>query len=135
MRVGFLIGLGIVTVLVGWQGVSTIAEHLSAAGWSILLVALFIPPDLLLRTASFQLLFAPGRVPRFADTALAMWIGSSVNFLLPVASVGGEFVKARILTLRKVSGVDAAASVVLDKTLLHGFFFIPNSCPKMCNWV
>ena len=117
MRVGFLIGLGIVTVLVGWQGVATIAEHLSAAGWSILLVALFIPPDLLLRTASFQLLFAPGRVPRFADTALAMWIGSSVNFLLPVATVGGEFVKARILTLRKVSGVDAAASVVLDKTV------------------
>ena len=101
----------------GWQGVAIIAEHLSAAGWSILLVALFIPPDLLLRTASFQLLFAPGRVPRFADTALAMWIGSSVNFLLPVATVGGEFVKARILTLRKVSGVDAAASVVLDKTV------------------
>jgi putative membrane protein len=117
MRVGFLLGLGIVILLVGWQGVATIADRLADAGWGILLVALFIPPDLILRAASFQLLFAPGRTPRFADTTLAMWIGSSVNFLLPVATVGGEFVKARILTLRNVRGVDAAASVVLDKTV------------------
>lgn len=117
MRVGFLIGLAIVIVLVGWQGVTTIAERLADAGWAILLVALFIPPDLLLRSASFQFLFAPGRAPRFAVTTLAMWIGSSVNFLLPVATVGGEFVKARILSLHGVRGVDAAASVVLDKTV------------------
>ncbi|NKB57380.1 MAG: TIGR00374 family protein [Alphaproteobacteria bacterium] len=117
MRVGLLIGLAIVILLVGWQGVTTMADRLAGAGWAILLVALFIPPDLILRAASFQLLFLRGRAPRFADTALAMWIGSSVNFLLPVATVGGEFVKARILTLRSVTGVDAAASVVLDKTV------------------
>lgn len=117
MRVGFLIGLGLVILLVAWQGFAAVGDRLADAGWAILLVALFIPPDLLLRTASWQLLFAPGRAPRFVDTALAMWIGSSVNFLLPVASVGGEFVKARILALKSVRGVDAAASVVLDKTV------------------
>jgi putative membrane protein len=117
MRVGFLIGLGIVILLVAWQGVASIADRLAAAGWGILLVALFIPPDLILRTASWRLLFAPGRTPRFADTMWAMWIGSSVNFLLPVATIGGEFVKARVLTLRSVRGVDAAASVLLDKTV------------------
>jgi putative membrane protein len=117
MRVGFLVGLGIVILLVGWQGVTTVADRLAGAGWGILLVALFIPPDLILRAAALQLLFLPGRTPRFADTTFAMWIGSSVNFLLPVATVGGEFVKARILTLRSVRGVDAAASVVLDKTV------------------
>ena len=117
MRVGFLVGVGIVVLLVGWHGAATVADRLAGGGWGILLVALFIPPDLLLRAASLQLLFLPGRAPRFADTALAMWIGSSVNFLLPVATVGGEFVKARILTLRSVPGVDAAASVVLDKTV------------------
>ncbi len=117
MRVGFLVGLGIVILLVGWQGVATIIDRLAGASWGILLVTLFIPPDLILRSASLQLLFAPGRAPRFADTAFAMWIGSSVNFLLPVATVGGEFVKARILTLRSVRGVDAVATVVLDKTV------------------
>ena len=117
MRVGFLVGLGIVILLVGWQGVTTVVDRLAGASWGILLVTLFIPPDLILRSASMQLLFAPGRAPRFADTAFAMWIGSSVNFLLPVATVGGEFVKARILTLRSVRGVDAVATVVLDKTV------------------
>lgn len=117
MRIGFLVGLALVILLIGWQGVAAVLDPLAGAGWGILLVALFIPPDLVLRTVSLQLLFAPGRTPRFAHTALAMWIGSSVNFLLPVASVGGEFVKARLLTLRGVRGVDAAASVVLDKTV------------------
>ena len=117
MRIGFLIGLAIVILLVGWQGVTTIADRLAGAGWGILLVALFIPPDLLFRSASFHLLFARDRRPRFTAATLAMWIGSSVNFLLPVATVGGEFVKARVLTLRSVPGVDAAASVVLDKTV------------------
>lgn len=117
MRVGFLVGLGIVILLVGWQGTTIVTDRLAGAGWGILLVALFIPPDLVLRAASLQLLFVPGQTPRFADTAFAMWIGSSVNFLLPVGAVGGEFVKARILTLRSVRGVDAAASVVLDKTV------------------
>ncbi len=117
MKVGFLIGLGIVILLVAWQGVAAVADRLGAAGWGILLVSLFILPDLILSTASWRLLFAPGRTPRFADVARAMWIGSSVNSLLPVATIGGEFVKARALTLRSVRGVDAAASVVLDKTV------------------
>ncbi len=117
MRVGFLVGLGIIILLVAWQGVTTVADRLAAAGWGILLVSLFIPPDLILRTVSWRLLFTPGRTPRFADTAYAMWIGSSVNYLLPVATIGGEFVKARVLTLRSVRGVDAAASLMLDKTV------------------
>jgi len=118
IKVCFLIGLGIIILLVGWQGAATIADRFADLGlWGIFLVSLFILPDLLLRTASFHLLFAPGRNPRFANSFFAMWIGSSVNFLLPVATLGGEFVKARILTLRGVRGLDAAASVVLDKTV------------------
>ncbi len=69
MKVGFLVGLGIVILLVVWQGVATVADRLAAAGWGILLVLLFILPDLILSTASWRLLFAPGRAPRFADTA------------------------------------------------------------------
>ncbi len=117
MRIGLIIGLGAVIALVVWQGVAAIFDILAGAGWGILLVALFIPPDMLLRVASFQLLFPPDRRPRLADNFFAMWIGTSVNFLLPVATVGGEFVKARILTLRSVRGVDAVASVVVDKTV------------------
>ena len=47
----------------------------------------------------------------------AIWIGRAINTLLPVASISGELVKARLLTLWGTGGVHAAASVVLDKTV------------------
>jgi putative membrane protein len=46
-----------------------------------------------------------------------MWMGRSVNALLPVASIGGEVVKARLLALNDTKAVDAGASVVVDKTV------------------
>ncbi|MEX2450679.1 MAG: lysylphosphatidylglycerol synthase domain-containing protein [Rhodospirillales bacterium] len=117
MKLGLLAGLAIVIALVLWQGVADLIDILAGAGWGILLVSLFIPPDLLLRSASLQVLFTPNRSPRYKDTVFATWIGASVNFLLPVATVGGEIVKARILVLHGTQSIDAAASVVLDKTV------------------
>jgi len=50
-------------------------------------------------------------------TLLASWMGASVNTLLPVATIGGEVVKARLLTLWSHSGIDAASTVLVDKTV------------------
>jgi putative membrane protein len=44
------------------------------------------------------------------------WIGISVNGLLPVAQVGGELVRAHLLTRAGISGPVAGASVVVDVT-------------------
>jgi hypothetical protein len=44
------------------------------------------------------------------------WIGSSVNGLLPTAQVGGEIVRADLLSRVGVAGPAAAASVVVDLT-------------------
>jgi uncharacterized membrane protein YbhN (UPF0104 family) len=72
MRVGFLIGLGIVILLVAWQGVATIAGRLAAAGWGILLVSLFIPPDLMLGIAGFVLVQWAGAFGIIARPAARM---------------------------------------------------------------
>ncbi len=45
------------------------------------------------------------------------WIRESVSTLLPVASVGGDFVGARLAQQRGVPGVQAAASMVVDITV------------------
>jgi len=45
------------------------------------------------------------------------WLGESVNTLLPVAQVGGEVVRARLLALRGMAATDAGASVVADMTI------------------
>ena len=46
-----------------------------------------------------------------------MWMGDSVNLLLPVATIGGDLVKVRQLVRYSVPSVDAVTSIVLDKTV------------------
>ena len=48
---------------------------------------------------------------------MAIWMGRSVNNLLPVATIGGEILKARIITLKGCHVTDASASVLVDKTV------------------
>jgi len=50
------------------------------------------------------------------DLLWMRWLAESVNTLLPVAQVGGEFLKARLLMLRRVPGPIAGASAVVDLT-------------------
>ncbi|MED6308797.1 MAG: lysylphosphatidylglycerol synthase domain-containing protein, partial [Pseudomonadota bacterium] len=45
------------------------------------------------------------------------WMGRAVNTLLPVASIGGEIVKARVLVLWGIDGKHSSASAVVDKTV------------------
>lgn len=114
---GLLLGLAVVTFLVAWQGFGTVAAALGALGVGVLLLPLVFLPHLLFAAASWGLLFAPGRAPAFAQCLRAMWIGLSVDTLLPAASIGGEVVKARILMQSGLPGTEAGASVVVDKTV------------------
>jgi putative membrane protein len=115
--IGLLVGLGIAVVLVAWQGADAVGVLLASTGWKLLLVAGFAIPNVLLATASWRLLFPPGHAPRFAVALAAHWIGTSVNVLLPVAGVGGEVVRARLLARWSSKKRDAIASVVVDKTI------------------
>jgi len=115
--VGLLLGLAAVTALVAWHGVGAVTEGLAAAGWGVVLLAVYYFPHFVLFAAAWRLLFLPGREPGMLQSMRAMWIGTSVNTLLPVASIGGELVKIRVLTLRGHSGTDVGASIVVDKTV------------------
>lgn len=116
--IGLSVGLAIAVALVVWQGVDTVANLLAATSWKLLLVAGFAVPQLLLASASWRLLFPAGGAPRFGLLFLAMWIGVSINLMLPVANVGGDVVRARLLALWTGRPRDAVASVVVDKTVL-----------------
>lgn len=116
-RLGLVVGLLLVTGLVAWEGLDTVLQTMASAGPAILLLSLFHLPFLLLRTVSWRLLFLPGRTPRFPDALRAMWIGNSVNTLLPVATIGGDVVKARLLQAPNARPADCAASLVADKTV------------------
>ena len=112
-----LIGLGVVALLIAWQGAESVAGHFGSANWAILLITLVALPEWVFSAASWRALFPPGRVPPSRDLLTAIWAGTSVNLLLPVATIGGEVVKARYLMQRGCRGALAVASVFADKTV------------------
>lgn len=113
----FLVGLALLTGLIAWQGAGTIAEVLAQAGWQLLWLPVFYLVPLAAGTQSWRLLFLAPRMPWFFAAAHANWIGLSVNWLLPVAQIGGEVVRARVIFKHGSQASDSIASVVVDKTI------------------
>lgn len=115
--IGLIVGLGAVAALVAWQGLHTVADQISQAGWWVLLVCVFFPITQSMNAEAWRRLFPGARRPGFGQTAMATCVGSAVNTLLPVATIGGEVVKARILTLWSHAGGDTVSTMVVDKTV------------------
>ena len=86
------------------------------AGWGLLVVAIFHLAPLLIDSLAWQRLF-PEQPPSFFTLLWIRWIGESINDLLPVAQIGGNVVKARLVSMRGYSGHVAGATVVVDLTL------------------
>ena len=115
-QTGLVLGLLIFIALLVWQGVLDVIDLLINSGWQLLYLPLIWLPHFLPATQAWRLLFVQQR-PAFGHALLAMWMGRAVNNLLPVATIGGEIVKARLVHLRGITGVNAAASVMVDKVI------------------
>lgn len=112
---GLITGLLLLTILLVWQGLAAVVNLLLGSGWILLLLPLTFLPYFIPTTESWRMLFLPGHKPPFRIALLAIFLGRSVNSLLPVATIGGEIVKARILILHGSSINDSTASVMVDK--------------------
>ena len=115
--IGLVLGLSLISLLLIWSGLAKIVDILTAAGWSLLLVLLLSPPEAFLASEAWRRLFPKAQRPGIWSSLKASWMGNAVNTLLPVATVGGEVVKARVLTLGGVSATDATAATIVDKTV------------------
>lgn len=114
---GLVLGLGAAVGLVVWQGAGEVVRALAAAGWRVLwVVPCWILP-LALATEAWRVLFPPGRRVGFRFALHATWVGFGVNWLLPVAMVGGEAAKVRLMHRRGMDAGLGAATVVVDKTV------------------
>src|SRR6185312_7081029 len=74
--------------------------------------------------ASWWLLLPPAMRPTLGTVELLRMVREGGNSLLPVAQVGGDVIGARLLTFWRIDGATAAASVIVDVTLLAGTQFI-----------
>ena len=108
-------GVALFTGVLVWQGVGSVLAAFAGAGWGLVLVAAFHLVPLVLDTAGLGVLIE--RSSGFGVVMRARWAGESVNGLLPVAQMGGEVAKLRVLTRAGISGSDAAAAVIASVTL------------------
>ncbi|MGE0745200.1 MAG: lysylphosphatidylglycerol synthase domain-containing protein [Rhodospirillales bacterium] len=113
--VAVIAGLIVLTGLVAWRGFDTVAQTMAVAGWQVLWLPAWYAVPVVLSALAWRSLFPSAEMPRVAVTAMASWIGHSVNWLLPVAQIGGEVVKARLVIKARVNSSVAMASVVVDK--------------------
>ncbi|MGH8119308.1 MAG: flippase-like domain-containing protein [Gammaproteobacteria bacterium] len=114
---GLVAGLLVLVLLLIWGGIGEIIRLLVASGWTLLWLPVVWFPSTLVAALSWRLLFIPPRIPSFRHINMALWMGRSINTLLPVATIGGEIAKARLITLWGGNAIEASASVLVDKTV------------------
>ena len=102
--------------LVGQLGVAEVLHHLDAIKWVFPLLLLPSCAWHLSNTIAWNFAFPPDAFkPRLPSLFAAKLAGEAVNQLTPLANLGGEPVKAYLLTQR-TPGPRGMASVVVDKT-------------------
>ena len=115
--IGLLIGLIVLVLLIAWQGFAEILNVLTGGGWLLLALPFIWLPSFIFQVYGWNYLFPVKRIPPFKELFLSLWMGRAINTLLPVATIGGEIAKARLLILWGRDGLDASASVMVDKAV------------------
>ena len=111
------IGLALIATLVFHHRDAGLLEAVAVAGWWLPLLALTHLASFCLDSLGWRAVVpAPPRVG-LAALVVSRWIGISVNSLLPVAQLGGEVVRTRLLARQGLPGHVAAASVTVDITV------------------
>jgi putative membrane protein len=111
-----LAGLALLIGLILREGVAEVLAALSAAGWSLLWVALFHSVPFSLDTLGWLSLTRNHRPPVYVFF-WARWVAESFNSLLPVAQVGGHVMRAIIIAGRRLPIIQASATVMVDFTM------------------
>jgi putative membrane protein len=99
------------------NGGAAIETAIASAGFGILWVVVAHFPQSLFSSLGWRAVVAAEHVPPASTFFGFRLIRESINALLPVGQVGGEFVNARLLAQRGVPLSSAGASLAVDKTL------------------
>ena len=113
LTLGLLLAIG----LIAWQGLDEVVAVLAVGGWALVLLGPYQFVPIVLSMLSWRRLLAPQPHHGTGRLTAISWIGLSVNWLLPVAQIGGDLVRARLLILKGSNGAQTGASVVVDKTV------------------
>jgi len=110
-----LVGLALMTALVGYFGVAAVTRPLVAVGWTGLAAICAIHLALLVVMGIAWAVLLPG-----TSLWVPVWgrlVRDSGSELLPLSQVGGYVLGARAVTLAGVAAITATASTIVDVTL------------------
>lgn len=115
-------GASLFVGLLAWQGLDPVTGPLLGAGWRLGIVPAYYIVPLGFAALAWQALL---RQPSAAGPNAAgfwrlfklNWMCLAINWVLPVAQIGGEFVRARLLAKSGTGAAESGASVLVDKTI------------------
>lgn len=113
--VALVLGAAAVAALIIGNGAHQLGTVLARGGFKLLLVPLFMLIPLGVDARGWQALLR--KPPPWRRFVYARWVSEAVNSLLPVAQVGGLFVKAYLLGKRGIEPALAMASAIVAATL------------------
>lgn len=113
---GIVIGGLALFALIYWTGFDNISKALKTGGPALLLLALLYPIELVPRAIAWKWIYPAADTLKNRTFIMGMWIGQSLNRLLPTASIGGDVVRGRLLIIKNEDETDVVTSLIADKT-------------------
>lgn len=110
-------GASLFAGLLAWQGLDAVTGPLLGAGWRLGIVPAYYVVPLGFAALAWQALLRQPNAVGYWRLFKLNWMCLAINWVLPVAQIGGEFVRARLLTKSGASAAESGASVVVDKTI------------------
>jgi len=108
------LGLALAIYLIADSGVDAIWQAMLTMGWGLAAVSVFHLAPLVFNALSWRALLPPESRLSVATASWIRWIRESINGLLPVGQVGGDFVCVRLAHLKGVPAAPATASMSAD---------------------
>ena len=113
--IALFIGGALLCWLLQHIGLQTILPLLQHIGWEFLWIGFYFLIPIALAGQAWRTLFSKKLDRGFWPVFYASWIGLACNWLLPVAQIGGELAKARLLA-KPEEDIEPWATMVIDKT-------------------
>jgi putative membrane protein len=114
---GFGIGVAVVAWLVAHADPTALLAAFSRIGWGFGAILLARGATIGIDAGAWTLLMPRRERPSFPAIAALRWIGEAINTMLPVAQIGGDIVRARLLQRRIAAPARGAATVAVDFAL------------------
>jgi putative membrane protein len=111
---GLLLGVAIVAWLVSRVDMAVLLGVFPRIGWGFAAILAARAATIAIDAAAWHCLLPRGERPPFRSMMGLRWIAESINTTLPVAQIGGDVVRARLLQQRVAAPARGAASVAVD---------------------